>query len=151
MSDRTWTWHGLPETERMGPSRKTRSGNNSKGNTPSRQTTLPQSENSQLAELMRQFAAQQKEMQGLRQQLAAGLVGAAVAPPLHPVKAGSDCERQHSWRSGCALPLHQGYPAALGEIPAAVHQLGVQEQPQNWCVKLKAISKAEHGKLCEAH
>ncbi|KAK3280207.1 hypothetical protein CYMTET_11950 [Cymbomonas tetramitiformis] len=49
------------------------------------QTTLPQSENIQLAELMRQFAAQQTEMQGLRQQLAAvGASAAAAVPTPHP-------------------------------------------------------------------
>ena len=59
----------------MGASRKNRVKDQKKP--PSRQTTLPQSENAQLAELMRQLAAQQTEMQGLRQQLA----GASAAGP----------------------------------------------------------------------
>eukprot|EP00854_Cymbomonas_tetramitiformis_P031457 gene31457-39567_t len=71
----------------MGTARKTRTKDRSKTEQKrsSRQTTLPQSENTQLGELMRQFAAQQQEMQSLRQQLAAGFAGAAAVPAPHPV------------------------------------------------------------------
>ena len=52
---------------------------------PSRQTTLPQSDNAQLAQLMRQLAAQQTEMQGLREQLGAS----AAAPTVVKLEAAA--------------------------------------------------------------
>ncbi|KAK3261666.1 hypothetical protein CYMTET_29439 [Cymbomonas tetramitiformis] len=108
----------------MGTARKTRTKDRSKTEQKrsSRQTTLPQSENTQLGELMRQFAAQQQEMQSLRQQLAAGFAGAAAVPAPHPVVKADDSTLVlgsfvaiHRIRSKSVTPVPEEFASALLE------------------------------------